>query len=249
MSILLFQKLLCLSRHLLYSVMFRVFLDLCSAMSCVMFSRHLSCNAMSCVMFSRHLSCNAMACVMFTRHLSCNTMSCVMFSRHLSCNAMSCVVFSRHLSCNAMSCVMFSKHLSRIYIIHVHLDMCPSLNCTMLLLSMYLICPAAPPIEEFTVRIISGQLPHIKLSINIYHTQFTIEVRIVLITELFTVAVSAELTCSVSFNLVRRNTIQIRFVACFAANANTFYFPRKYTYIVIILQCKTKFTNRQNIIK
>ena len=55
------------------------------------------------------------------------------------------------------------------------------------------------PIEESTVRIISGQLPHIKLSINIYHTQFTIEVRIVLITEHFTVAVSAELTCSVSF--------------------------------------------------
>jgi hypothetical protein len=71
-------------------------------------------------------------------------MSCVRFSRHLSCNAMSCAVFSRHLSCNAISCVMFSKHLSRIYIIHVHLDICPSLNCTMLVLSMYLICPAAP---------------------------------------------------------------------------------------------------------
>jgi len=84
----LYYKHYCLSRHLLYSVMFRVFLDVCPEMSCVM--------------------------------------------------------FSRHLSCNAMSCVVFSRHLSRIYIIHVHLDICPSLNCTTLVLSMYLICPAAP---------------------------------------------------------------------------------------------------------
>jgi hypothetical protein len=46
--------------------------------------------------------------------------------------------------------------------------------------------------------------------------------------------------CQNSDNLVQRNTIQIRFVVCFAANANTFYFPRKYTYIVIILQCNIK---------